>query len=179
MVNEMLLKRKRIIEEIVLFIVLAMSLIGMGITDFSPLESHKYWTLMIILLVFASIGLGWSREEYQGKIFKKLIVRQLIHWGATLITVSGVYLLLNTGRLNYESTGLIIELILGFSIFLEGRNLGWRFSLLGVLVGGTAVVAAYVEEYIWVILLISLGLSVITFFWEKHRRKGLQENENK
>jgi hypothetical protein len=177
MVNEMLLKRKRIIEEIVLFIVLAMSLIGMGITDFSPLESHRYWTLMIILLFFASIGLGWSREEYQGKIFKILIVRQLIHWGATLITVSGVYLLLNTGRLNYESTGLIIELILGFSIFLEGRNLGWRFSLLGVLVGGTAVVAAYVEEYIWVILLVSLGLSVITYFWEKHRRQVLSENK--
>ncbi|MDD5322595.1 MAG: hypothetical protein PHD43_18670 [Methylococcales bacterium] len=36
-------------------------------------------------------------------------------------------LLLYTGRLNYESTGLIVELILGFSLFLDGRNLGWRY----------------------------------------------------
>lgn len=179
MADETLLKRKRFIEEIVLFIALALSLIGMGITDFSPLESHRYWFVMIILLTFASIALGWSREEYQGNIFKGLIVRQLIHWGATLITVSGVYLLLNTGRLNYEGTGLIIELIIGFSLFLDGRNLGWRFSLLGVLVGGTAIVAAYVEEFIWIILLVSLCLSVLTFYWEKHRRKVLQENENK
>ena len=107
-----MLKNKRFIEEIILFIVFALSLIGMGITDFSPLDSHRYWVLMIILLAIASIGLGWSKEDYQGKIVE-LAIRQLIHWGATLITVSGVYLLLYTGRLNYESTGLIIELILG------------------------------------------------------------------
>jgi hypothetical protein len=172
MFNKTLLTRKRFIEEIVLFIVLTLSLIGMGITDFSPLESHRYWTLMIILFAFASIGLGWSKEEYQGKIVRELIVRQFIHWGATLVTVSGVYLLLQTGRLNYESTGLIIELILGFSLFLDGRNLGWRFSLLGILVAITAIIAAYVEEYVWIVLLVSLCLWVMAYYWEKYRRKS-------
>ena len=118
-----LLKNKRFIEEVILFIVFALSLIGMGLTDFSPLESHRYWVVMIILLAIASIALGWSKEVDQGNIVK-LTIHQLIHWGATLITVLGVYLLLQTGRLNYESTGLIIELILGFSLFLDGRNLG-------------------------------------------------------
>ena len=94
MFDKTLLTNKHYIEEIVLFIVLVLSLIGMGITDFSPLESHRYWTLMIILFAFASIGLGWSREEYEGNIFKELIIRQCIHWGATLVTVAGVYLLL-------------------------------------------------------------------------------------
>jgi hypothetical protein len=118
-----LLKNKRFIEEVILLIVFALSLIGMGLTDFSPLESHRYWVVMIILLAIASIGLGWSKENYQGKIVE-LAVRQLIHWGATLLTVLGVYLLLQTGRLNYESTGLIV----GFSLFLDGRTLGWRIS---------------------------------------------------
>lgn len=162
MINETLLKRKHIIEEVILFFVFALSLIGMGITDFSPSESHRYWVLMIILLAIASIGLGWSKKDYQGKIFE-LAVRELIHWGATLITVLGVYLLLQTGRLNYESTGLIIELILGLSLFLDGRNLGWRICLLGILVGCTAIVAAYVEEYIWVVLLVSLCLWVMVY----------------
>ncbi|BCG63499.1 MAG: hypothetical protein methR_P1218 [Methyloprofundus sp.] len=178
MINKTPLINKRYIEEIVLFIVLALSLVGMGITDFSPLESHRYWTLMIIIFAFASIGLGWAKKEYQGKHFQELILRQVTHWGATLMTVSGVYLLLNAGRLNYESTGLIIELILGLSLFLDGRDLGWRFSLLGTLVGITAIVAAYIEEYIWVILLVSLCLSVITYYWEKHRRASLQEEKD-
>ena len=167
-----LLKNKRFIEEVILLIVFALSLIGMGLTDFSPLESHRYWVVMIILLAIASIGLGWSKEEDQGKIVE-LAVRQLIHWGSTLLTVLGVYLLLQTGRLNYESTGLIVELILGFSLFLDGRTLGWRISLLGILVGCTAIVAAYVEEYIWVVLLVSLSLWGVTYYWEKHRHKGL------
>ena len=179
MLNETLLQKKHLFEEFVLIMVLALSLVGMGITDFSPLESHHYWTLMIILFAFASIGLGWSREEYQGKRMKELVIRQFTHWGATLITVSGVYLLLRTGRLNYESTGLIIELIIGFSLFLDGRNLGWRFSLLGILIGGAAIIAAYVEEFIWVILLVSLCLAVIAYYWEKHRRKRLQNIEHR
>jgi len=53
--------------------------------------------------------------------------------GRDIDKVLGVYLSLHTGRLNYESTGLIIELILGFSLFLDGRNLGWRISLLELL----------------------------------------------
>jgi hypothetical protein len=42
---------------------------------------------------------------------------------------------------------------------------------LGILVGTTAIVAAYVEEYIWVILLVSLCLWGITYYWEKHRHE--------
>jgi len=178
MFNTISLQKKHYIEEIVLFLILVLSLIGMGITDFSPVKSHFYWTLMIFVFALASIGLGWSREEYQRKIFNDLIVRQSIHWGATLITVSGVYLLLHTGRLNYETTGLIIQLILGFSLFLNGRNLGWRFSLLGILVGITAIISAYVEEYIWLIMIVSFGLAIIAFYWEKHRRKHLEEDEH-
>jgi len=169
------LQKKSSIEEIVLFIVLVLSLVGMAITDFSPYESHRYWTLLIFLFAITSISFGWFRPEYQEKVFKELIVRQLIHWGATLITVSGVYLLLYTGRLNYESTGLVIQLIIGLSLFLDGRNLGWRFSLLGILVGITAIIAAYFEEYIWAILIISLSLSIITYYWERHRRNKFQE----
>ncbi len=166
------LTKNYFIEEIVLLIVLVLALVGMAITDFSPTKSYRYWILMVILFTLASIGLGWARNEYHENIFQQLILRQLVHWGATLATVSGVYLLLDTGRLNYESSGLVIELIIGLSLFLDGHHLGWRFSLLGILVGISAIVAAYIEEYIWIILIVSLNLSVITFYWEKHHRKN-------
>ena len=39
--------------------------------------------------------------------------------------------------------------------------------------GRTAIVAAYVEEYIWVVLLVSSCLWSITYYWEKLRHKGL------
>ena len=172
-----LYKNRNVIEGIVLIIALALALIGLAITDVSPTESHRYWVLMIILFAIASIGLGWSRDEYQGMIFKQLVIRQLIHWGATLATVSGVYFLLNAGRLNYESTGLVIELIIGLSLFLDGRNLGWRFSLLGLLVSISAIIAAFVEEYIWLVLIISLALSVLIFYWEKYHHKKIEEQE--
>ena len=178
MLKNTLLKSGHLIEELILLLVLLLTMLGMAITDFSPYKSHLYWTLLIILFSITSIGFGWFKPEYQGKVFKELIIRQLIHWGATLITVSGVYLLLNTGRLNYESAGLVIQLIIGLSLFLDGRNLGWRFSLVGVLIGVTAIIAAYFEEYIWVILIFSLCISVITYYWEKHRQKIFLEKKH-
>jgi len=75
----MLSKNKHFMGEAILFITFVLSLIGMAITDFSPLESHRYWDFMIVFLAIASIGLGWSQELYKETIFQ-LIVRQLIHW---------------------------------------------------------------------------------------------------
>lgn len=168
--NRLILKNKRFIEEAILFFEWCLTLVGMGITDFSPEKSHYYWTFLVFIFAIISIGLGWSREESLEKLFKRLVIRQLIHWGATLLTVSGVYILLSTGRLNYESTGLVIELIIGFSLFLDGRDLGWRVSLLGVLVGITAILAACIEEYIWVILTAFIFIFIISHYLENKRR---------
>lgn len=173
MSNKNIFKNKHLVEEIVLFIILILSLIGIAITDISPLESHRYWSLLIFLFAFASIALGWSSEGFNGKTVKELIVRQSIHWVATLFAVSGIYILLHTGRLTYESTGLVIEIILGLSLFLDGLNLGWRYSLVGILVGITAIIAAYVEEFIWIVYIAALGLAVIAHYWQKHRYKKL------
>lgn len=86
MLNEKKLSvNKSLLEEVVLLMVLVLSLIGMGVTDFSPLESYHYWILMILLFALGSFGLGWSRQEHHGRIVKALLVRQLIHWGAPLI----------------------------------------------------------------------------------------------
>ena len=46
-----------------------------GITDISPSESHRYWSLMSILFAIASVALGWAREENKGEIFRELIYR--------------------------------------------------------------------------------------------------------
>ena len=76
-----ILQKRYLIEEFVLFLLLVSSLIGMGITDFSPDEGHRYWTGLIIFYALACIGLGWSRIDKSKQSLKELIIQQLFHWG--------------------------------------------------------------------------------------------------
>jgi len=80
-----------------------------------------------------------------------------------------VFLLLKAGRLNHENTGLVLLLTLGLSTFLDGCRVSWRFGLIGLLMFVTGIVAAYAEEYLWVLLIIAVGVAIFTFIWGRYR----------
>ena len=49
------------------------------------------------------------------------------------------------------------NLILAVAIFLAGLYLGWRLCILGVLLRGTLVLATYLEEFFWIIMMVVLA----------------------
>ena len=165
------------IEEITLLITLGLAIIGIGVSDFSPAKSYFYWGVMTLMLAIASSILSWYQANQQGQPIKSALTAQLLHWCATGVAVTGVFLLLKTGRLNYESTGLVLLLILGLSTFLDGTRVGWRFALIGLLMVITSMVAAFTEEYMWLMLMITIVLASAVFFWEKHRSVSTQEQK--
>jgi len=75
----------------------------------------------------------------------------LLHWIGLLVAVQLVYLLLLTGRLHNENTGLIVFLLLALTTFLAGIHLGWRLCLMGLFLGAALVAAAFLEEYVWML----------------------------
>ncbi|WP_456388249.1 hypothetical protein [Profundibacter sp.] len=95
-----------------------------------------------------------------------------------MLAVLGVFLLLKAGRLNYDNSALVLLLIIGLSTFLDGYRISWRFSLIGILVAGTAILAAFVEQFIWPVILLALILLVIAIFWERHRHRQARNIES-
>lgn len=162
--------RNKHIEELILILILVFSIIGIGITDFSPENAHGYWFVMTALLAAAGIGIGWlNKSSLPEQSLKKVLIIQIIHWAATAVSILGVYLLFNTGRLNFENLGLVLLLILGLSTFLDGCRISWRFSLVGALMTLTAIIAAYVEEFLWIIIIIAIVLIIFSVLWERHK----------
>lgn len=156
-------------EATALIAALILSLLGIGITDYSPGQSYRYWGGMTLVLAVAGIAIGWSTTRRLGMPARATLIAQLIHWCATGIAVTGVFLLLKAGRLNYENTGLVLLLTLGLSTFLDGCRVSWRFGLIGLLMFVTGIVAAYAEEYLWVLLIIAVGVAIFTFIWGRYR----------
>ncbi len=157
-------------DKVALFTVLMLSILGIGITNFRPLESYRYWGGMTVILAITAIVIGWARSKRIGKPVREMFITQAVHWTATAVTVAGIFLLLNMGRLNYENTGLILLVILGLSTFLDGYRISWSFSLIGVMMFVTGLFGGYLESYVWITLIVLVCVFVIIILLEKYKK---------
>jgi len=160
------------IEEAILVLLLILSLVGIGITDYSPADGYGYWLIMVFIFALFSILIGWLQSKNRTDDFKKILREQSIHWATSFLVVGGVFLIHQPGRIREEDAGLIILLILSLSTMLDGLRVGWRFSLVGVFLWVSAVIAAYTQHFLWIELLIAILIVLGTFsleYWLEKR----------
>jgi hypothetical protein len=81
-----------------------------------------------------------------------------------------IYLLESTGRLNQEDAGLVALMSLALTTLLAAVHFDWRLSFLGLILAGTALASALVEEFFWMALipLVLLGAGAVAW----HRWSG-------
>ncbi|WP_428353971.1 hypothetical protein [Methyloprofundus sp.] len=154
-------------DKVIYVTLILLALLGMAITNFSPADAHKYWLVMTLVFAIAAIISGWQQAADKHEK-TKLITTQLFHWGSTLIAVMIVYAFLHSGQIQNETVSLMILLILSLSTFLDGFQVGWHFSLLGILLAISTVVITYLDEYIWIIAIIALVFIGLSFLWNKY-----------
>lgn len=159
-------KRRFHFEEAILVLLLILSLVGIGINDFSPADGLGYWIIMVFVFGLFGILIGWLQSKHNIDDFKKIIREQSMHWFTSLLVVGGAFLVQKSGRIDPESAGLVILLILSLSTILDGLRVGWRFSLVGLFMGTSAIVAAYTEHFLWIEILIAIGIVLVTVLWE-------------
>lgn len=161
LINE---KRKFQIEEAILVLLLILSLIGIGITDFSPADGYGYWIIMVFVFALFAIIIGWLQSKHRSDDFKIILREQSIHWATSLLVVGGAFLVQkDEGK---TDIGLVTLLILSLATVLDGLRVGWRFSLVGLFLGVSAVIAAYTEHFFWIELLIAVFIVLATVLWE-------------
>ena len=160
------------VEQVIFVILVILTLVGVTVTNFSPSLAHNYWLLVVVVFAIASIICELRHAKKENPDHKYKFTRQIIHWVGTLFTVLAVYVLLYTGRVNYEETSLVMLLIIALATFLAGIYAGWRFYLLGLFLLLSTIVAAYIEQYLWVLGGIGIVIVVITTLWIKHKKEA-------
>ncbi len=160
-------KRKFQIEEAILILLLLLSLIGIGITDFSPDDGYAYWLILVVVFGLFAILIAWLQSKQQDvSDFATILKEQFMHWSTSLIIVGGAFLLQQSGRLDEISASLVILLILSLATILDGIRIGWRFSLVGLYLGISSIVVAYLENFMWLEILIAIAIVAMTIMWE-------------
>ncbi len=172
--RERRVERSSRIEDAVLILLILLSLIGVGVTEFSPTDGYWYWMFMIMIFGVISTGLAFfESKKMDGAVVKEVLAIQAIHWLGSMLTVVGVFLLLQAGRLHHENSGLVILLILALATFIDGIHLGWRFSMAGLFLGSTAVIAAFFDDFMWIILLLGIAIILFTLYWEQRGSRAI------
>lgn len=160
-------ERKRFhIEEAILILLLILSLVGIGIMDFSPADGYGYWLIMMLLFAIFAIIIGWQQSKHRADDFKQILREQSIHWATSLLVVGGAFLIHQSGRIAQEDAGLVVLLILSLSTILDGLRVGWRFSLVGLFLGVAAVVSVYTTHFLWIELGVAVLIVALTIAWE-------------
>ncbi len=165
-------------ESIVLFVVMLLSVLGIGITEFRPLDSYRYWGVMTLILAATAFVIGWVKSMRNGLAVRDILTKQIVHWAATMVAVGGIFILLNTGRLNYENTGLVLLITLGLSTFLDGYRVSLGFALVGVMMFLTGIIGGYVEQYVWIILIIIVSVFITIIVIQKSTRPSGTSSKN-
>jgi hypothetical protein len=159
-------KRRFHIEEAILVLLLVLSLVGIGIMDFSPADGYGYWLILVFVFCLFAMIIGWLQSKQRADDFRIILREQSMHWTASLLVVGGVFLIHQTGRISEKDAGLIILLILSLSTILDGLRVGWRFSLVGLFLGVAAVVSVYTPHFLWIELGIAVLIVALTILWE-------------
>jgi len=168
-------KRKFQVEEGILIFLLVLSVAGITITDFSPDDGFVYWIMMVFVFAIFAITIAWLQSKHQEGEFKEIVKEQSMHWATSLLVVGGAFLLQKADQLTADSSSLVILLLLSLATILDGLRIGWRFSLVGLFLGTSAVVGAFYETFLWIDIAIAVGIVILTFLLEYwlHKRDNV------
>ncbi len=156
-------------DGVIMILLALLAIVGIGITDYSPQRSHLYWIAMVVVTGIACVVMEWSRSRKTGHSIGAILKSEGLFWLSILIAVYLVYFLLRAGRLDSENTGLVILLILALATFLAGLRLGWRLCILGVLLGCTLIMATYLEEFLWIVLMVVMFAAAAVYFMARFK----------
>ena len=162
--------RKMKFYKILFALLILLALGGVWFTEVSPARSHLYWLSLVPVIACACLLLEWLGFRGKGLKLANVLRVQLLLWLSLVVGVLLIYMLLHSGRLNSENTGLTILLMLAMTTFAAGVQLGPLVMLLGCFLALSLVLAAYVKSYVWLIMIgVAVGMAVLFYVLRRRR----------
>ncbi len=155
------------LEQAVFILMLLLSLLGMVITDFSRHDGYGYWLFMVLVFGLLSIFVSWLQSKSGEIDFGNIVKEQVSHWLLTLLVVAAAFLVQKSGQLDENSASLVILLLLSMATMLDGRRIGWQFTLIGFYLTASAIIIAFVDAFIWACSGLGATIIIGTFLWNK------------
>ncbi len=158
------------LERASLIVLIALSAVGIGITNFAPIKSFWFWAAMPLIFGATSLYIGWRKARLRGECLSRIIKLQLLHWASLLAVIVLTYSLYETtGRINNNELALVTLFSLAITTFLAGVHFDSRFLIVGVILGAALAGAAFIEQFFWIIIFPIVAAAGLIIFWQKRQ----------
>jgi hypothetical protein len=152
---------------------LALSFIGLVVTDVTTTGGWDYWLWSIPAYALLALWLSWYLRLQNQSFSLVHIGYEICHWatlGASVILVS---LFVQQGILGRISAGLCVLTLLAQAVFLAGLYIDKTFLGIGIILGLFAWIVSAATEYLYAIsipLLLVGGGVMAWLIWYSHKR---------
>ncbi|MFO0948424.1 MAG: hypothetical protein U1D30_21300 [Planctomycetota bacterium] len=143
---------------IIALVLCALGVVGLGLMDFSPNYSEHYWYFALPVFVLTSIYLGWESAKRRGENPRIEMRRQIFHWLGFFFALNLILVFLHAGTIERNVAGPVSLVLLALTCYLAGIHFEPAFIIVGILLALAAATAAYLEEYLFIILVIAFLL---------------------
>ena len=151
------LDRKRFLIYQLPYVVLYVAALGLvAMTAHNAAEMSTYWQMFIPLVALVSILGGWRWAGTSGGERWTYILRQVLHWGALILTIRLLYAHAVQDFLNDEQDAFVTIYVIGLAAVLSGIYLDWKMALFGLFLLLSGVAIAWLQDN-WMLLALVIG----------------------
>jgi len=165
------------VRELPFSLVLLLTIGGVAYTTFSKRPILIYWEILAPVIGLVCIWYGWPGARDNAARLR-LIITQILHWGAFLLVMNMVFLSVVQRSFNAVSTGLAVFTLLTLGTFTAGVHiLSWQVCLLGVIMAFGIPAIAWIENSALLLILVAavvVGIGIVIWWhWHSQRRRAM------
>ena len=162
-----------LVRELPYVILLALAVVGIGYTSVSPDASLHYWKVLAPMFAIVCIISQWPRVQPGGGAKARLVIVQLLHWGAFLLTILILFLPDASKMLSSLVSAQAVLYLLALSTFLAGLyNTSWQLVAVGVLMALAVPALALLERWVLLGAVIAAAAAVVGGAFLLRRRQA-------
>lgn len=154
-------------------IMLLLAFIGMVFTHVQKTSNIEYWQWVVPIYALLAVWLSWYIKRTTQVIRPYTLWHELLHWSGVIGSIFIVSLYVHMGVISRFAAGLFDLTLLALGLFIAGIYIETTFIVVGVVLGALAILASFITQFLYVIvipLLILGGIALGLHIWLSHRK---------
>lgn len=156
---------------------LIFAFVGLIVTDLWKNGAWNYWHYMSPVYALLSLWLSWSLRRGGHKAPVATIWHEIAQWVGLMGAVWLMSGFVKLGLIGRFEASMQVLVLLALTVFTNGIYTEHSFILIGIVLGLFAGVVAFINEYLFAIMLPVIVVAAIVLYWLFHRKKSDTKNE--
>lgn len=154
-------------------LMLAGGFLGVIITDIRKDGAWDYWRFLCVFYAVVSLLLSWHLKKKGWKTTLLTVWHELAHWAGLIAAIFICSYFVGVGLIGRFEASLLTLLLLALATYLAGIYIEASLILISLVLGGFAIGLAFLDEYLYNIILpltIIAGIALVLLVHHAHKK---------